>query len=131
MMQPSRNALSSGTTISPWAQDPALARAHQLLAQSAQDHASLLPPPDETGASGGASDADAVSAAKTRLASAVGAAAALSNTPEKWAATIALLHRLGIDPEGYEDFGQGRLQAAAEAGLLPQAARPIQEIPTG
>jgi hypothetical protein len=51
------------------------------------------------------------------LASAIGHAAVLSDTPEKWAATIALLKGHGIDPEGYETFDKGRTSAIAASGL--------------
>lgn len=51
------------------------------------------------------------------LARVVGHAAVLSDTPEKWASTIAMLRQHGIDPEGYEDFEKGRASAIAAAGL--------------
>jgi hypothetical protein len=55
------------------------------------------------------------------LASTIGHAAVLSDTPEKWAATMAILKKNGIDPEGYEDFHKGRPAAIAAAGLaFPQ-----------
>lgn len=50
------------------------------------------------------------------LASAIGHAAMLSDTPAKWAATIAMLKRHGVDPQGYEDFEKGRHAAMAAAG---------------
>ncbi len=39
----------------------------------------------------------------------IGHAARLSDTPEKWATTIALLRAHGVDPQGYEGFADGRL----------------------
>ncbi len=51
--------------------------------------------------------------------SAIGHAAVLSDTPEKWAATIALLKQHGIDPAGYEDFDKGRTLAIAASGVRP------------
>ncbi len=56
------------------------------------------------------------------LAGAIGHAAVLSDTPGKWAATIAMLRRHGIDPEGYEDFEKGRPLAIAAAGLAQHPA---------
>jgi len=55
------------------------------------------------------------------LASTIGHAALLSDTPAKWASTIGLLRRHGVDPEGYEDFKKGRPAAMAAAGIaVPQ-----------
>jgi hypothetical protein len=51
------------------------------------------------------------------LASAIGHAAVLSDTPEKWASTIALLKQRGIDPKGYETFDKGRTLAIAASGV--------------
>jgi hypothetical protein len=51
------------------------------------------------------------------LANAIGHAAALSDTPEKWDATISMLKQNGVDPSGFEDFKKGRLAAMAAAGL--------------
>ncbi len=53
------------------------------------------------------------------LRSAIGHAAVLSDTPEKWAATIDLLQQHGIDPVGYEDFEKGRPLAIAASGVAP------------
>jgi hypothetical protein len=53
------------------------------------------------------------------LRSAIGHAAALSDTPEKWAATIDLLRQHGVDPVGFEDFEKGRLAAIAASGVTP------------
>jgi hypothetical protein len=50
------------------------------------------------------------------LASTIGHAALLSDTPSKWASTLAMLKRHGVDPEGYEDFDKGRPAAMAAAG---------------
>jgi len=50
------------------------------------------------------------------LASAIGHAALLSDTPAKWASTIAMLRQHGVDPEGYENFEKGRPAAIAAAG---------------
>jgi hypothetical protein len=41
----------------------------------------------------------------------------LADTPEKWASTIAMLKRNGVDPEGFEDFEKGRPAAMAAAGI--------------
>ena len=54
------------------------------------------------------------------LRSAIGHAAILSDTPEKWAATIELLKQHGVDPAGYEDFEKGRLSAIAASGAAPR-----------
>ncbi len=50
------------------------------------------------------------------LASTIGHAAMLSDTPAKWASTIAMLRQNGVDPHGYEDFDKGRSAAMAAAG---------------
>ncbi len=52
----------------------------------------------------------------TLLASTIGHAALLSDTPGKWASTIAMLKKNGVDPKGYEDFEKGRPAAMAAAG---------------
>jgi hypothetical protein len=49
------------------------------------------------------------------LASAIGHAAVLSDTPAKWESTIAMLKQNGVDPKGYEDFEKGRPAAIAAA----------------
>lgn len=55
------------------------------------------------------------------LASTIGHAAMLSDTPEKWAGTIAMLKKNGVDTQGYEDFQKGRPAAIAASGLpLPK-----------
>ncbi len=55
------------------------------------------------------------------LANTIGHAAVLSDTPEKWASTIAMLRQNGVDPEGYEDFENGRPAAISAAGVsIPQ-----------
>jgi hypothetical protein len=51
------------------------------------------------------------------LRSTIGHAAVLSDTPEKWAATIDLLKQHGVDPGGYEDFEKGRSAAIAASGI--------------
>jgi hypothetical protein len=51
------------------------------------------------------------------LATAIGHAAMLSDTPEKWASTIAMLRSHGVDPEGYADFEKGRPAAVKAAGI--------------
>jgi hypothetical protein len=51
------------------------------------------------------------------LASTIGHAALLSDTPEKWASTIAVLRQNGVDPEHYVDFEKGRPAAMAAAGV--------------
>ena len=51
------------------------------------------------------------------LATAIGHAAMLSDTPEKWASTVAMLRSHGVDPEGYADFEKGRPAAIAAAGI--------------
>jgi hypothetical protein len=51
------------------------------------------------------------------LASTIGHAALLSDTPEKWASTIAMLRQNGVDPEHYADFQKGRPAAMAAAGI--------------
>ena len=55
------------------------------------------------------------------LASAIGHAAVLSDTPAKWESTIAMLKQNGVDPKGYEDFEKGRPAAIAAAGAQPPA----------
>ncbi|MGC2629696.1 MAG: hypothetical protein WA265_07030 [Rhodomicrobium sp.] len=50
------------------------------------------------------------------LASTIGHAALLSDTPAKWASTVAMLKQNGVDPHGYEDFDKGRPAAMAAAG---------------
>jgi hypothetical protein len=50
------------------------------------------------------------------IANAIAHAAMLSDTPEKWAATLDMLRRNGIDPSGYDDFKKGRALAMASAG---------------
>jgi len=51
------------------------------------------------------------------LASTIGHAAMLSDTPAKWASTVAMLRQNGVDPHGFEDFGKGRPAAMAAAGV--------------
>jgi hypothetical protein len=51
------------------------------------------------------------------LASTIGHAALLSDTPEKWASTVAMLRQNGVDPEHYVDFEKGRPAAMAAAGI--------------
>jgi hypothetical protein len=51
------------------------------------------------------------------LASTIGHAALLSDTPEKWASTIAMLRQNGVDPEHYADFEKGRPAAMAATGI--------------
>jgi hypothetical protein len=51
--------------------------------------------------------------------SVIGHAAVLSDTPEKWAATIELLRQHGIDPQGYENFDKGRPLAIIASGIGP------------
>ncbi len=53
------------------------------------------------------------------LASTIGHAAMLSDTPAKWASTVAMLRQNGVDPHGYEDFDKGRAAAMAAAGTQP------------
>jgi hypothetical protein len=53
------------------------------------------------------------------LRGAIGHAAVLSDTPEKWAATVALLKQHGVDPAGYDDFEKGRALAIAASGVEP------------
>lgn len=54
----------------------------------------------------------------------IGRAAALSDTPEKWAETVELLKRHGVDPVGFEDFEEGRPAAIAASGISPFSADP-------
>jgi hypothetical protein len=61
------------------------------------------------------------------LRSAIGHAAVLSDTPEKWAATIDLLKQHGVDPVGYEDFEKGRSAAIAASGVTPFSHRDPEE----
>ncbi len=49
----------------------------------------------------------------------IGHAAVLSDTPQKWAATMDLLKQHGVDPAGYEDFEKGRPSAIAASGVAP------------
>jgi hypothetical protein len=51
------------------------------------------------------------------LATAIGHAALLSDTPEKWASTIEMLRQNGVDPEGYADFEKGRPAALSAVGI--------------
>ncbi|MBI4723921.1 MAG: hypothetical protein HY765_02650 [Rhodomicrobium sp.] len=51
------------------------------------------------------------------LASMIGHAALLSDTPEKWASTIAMLRQNGVDPQGYDDFKKGRMTAIEHSGI--------------
>jgi len=53
------------------------------------------------------------------LSNAIGHAALLSDTPEKWDATLAMLRANGIDPKGYEDFDKGRALAIAGSNAAP------------
>lgn len=73
---------------------------------------------------------DSFAASRARFLSATGAevaatliawAARLSDTPAKWDATLEVLRGLGIDPEGYEDFDNGR-HLAILARKLPEVA---------
>ncbi|MGO9171973.1 MAG: hypothetical protein ACLP7P_08425 [Rhodomicrobium sp.] len=50
------------------------------------------------------------------LAIVISHAALLSDTPDKWASTIAVLRQNGVDPRGYEDFEKGRPAAMEAAG---------------
>lgn len=54
------------------------------------------------------------------LANAIGHAALLSDTPERWESTIAMLKQNGVDPHGFEDFEKGRTAAMAAAGMAVQ-----------
>lgn len=54
------------------------------------------------------------------LRSTIGRAAVLSDTPEKWASTVALLKEHGVNPEGYEDFDKGRPLAISASGAAPE-----------
>ena len=58
------------------------------------------------------------------LRSAIGHAAVLSDTPEKWAATIGMLKQHGVDPAGFEDFEKGRPAAIVASGVAPVQANP-------
>ena len=81
--------------------------------QRLQPKNALLP-----AASAGAAPAALPAAVHSQLLrSAIGQAALLSDTPEKWAATIGLLQQHGVDPAGYEDFEKGRLAAIAASGV--------------
>ncbi len=51
------------------------------------------------------------------LANAIGHAALLSDTPEKWESTIAMFKQNGVDPHGFEDFEKGRQAAMTAAGV--------------
>ena len=57
------------------------------------------------------------------LAKTIGHAALLSDTPAKWASTIEMLRRNGIDPHGYEPFESGRPAAIAAAGYRAPSSR--------
>jgi hypothetical protein len=64
------------------------------------------------------------------LANAIGHAAVLSDTPEKWAGTIAMLRKNGIDTQGYEDFQKGRpaaISASCLAAPKNEAQQPEEE----
>jgi len=58
------------------------------------------------------------------LRSAIGHAAVLSDTPEKWAATIDMLKQHRVDPAGFEDFEKGRPAAIAASGIAPVQVNP-------
>jgi len=60
----------------------------------------------------------------TLLASTIGHAALLSDTPGKWASTIEMLKQNGVDPKGYEDFDKGRPAAMAAAGTQAPQEEP-------
>ena len=62
------------------------------------------------------------------LRSAIGHAAVLSDTPEKWAATIDLLKQHGVDPVGFEDFEKGRSAAIAASGIAPHPNEQDEEL---
>lgn len=51
-------------------------------------------------------------------------AAELSDSPEKWAKTLVIIRRNGVDPAGYEDFENGRLAiiSAVWGGCLDGAS---------
>ena len=58
------------------------------------------------------------------LRSAIGHAAVLSDTPEKWAAMIDMLKQHGVDPVGFEDFEKGRPAAIEASGVATVQANP-------
>ncbi|MGA7323656.1 MAG: hypothetical protein WBX25_04045 [Rhodomicrobium sp.] len=61
------------------------------------------------------------------LATTIGHAAVLSDTPEKWAGTIAMLRQNGVNPAGYEDFEKGRTTAIQHSGItLPQSEEDLE-----
>ena len=83
--------------------------------ERSQPQNALLPTTPANGAPAGLPPA----AQSQLLRSAIGHAAVLSDTPERWAATIDLLKQHGIDPVGYEDFEKGRHLAIAASGVTP------------
>jgi hypothetical protein len=60
--------------------------------------------------------------ARTVLRNLISHSALLSDTPEKWDATLAMMRNSGIDPSGFEDFEKGRARAVAAAGFPGQAS---------
>ncbi len=72
---------------------------------------------------GNSAPPSAPSIAAALITNAIAHAAMLSDTPEKWTATLDMLRRNGIDPSGYEDFKKGRaLAIAAGDGTAPEPA---------
>ena len=51
------------------------------------------------------------------LSAMIARAAVLSDTPGKWAETLLVFKRLGVDPAGYEDFDNGRKAVIESASL--------------
>jgi hypothetical protein len=97
-MTPFGMAPAPGTVLG-----PATGPRNALIGASGQP--ALAPPPGERAPN-----------LPSLLASTIGHAAVLSDTPAKWASTIAMLKQNGVDPAGYEDFEKGRSAAMAAAG---------------
>jgi hypothetical protein len=87
--------------------------------ESAHPRNALLGPSRNHSQSQGSSVRLSPAAQAQLLRSAIGHAAVLSDTPEKWAATIALLKHHGVDPMGYDDFDKGRARAIEASGVAP------------
>jgi hypothetical protein len=93
----------------PFSADPAVAPRNALLALAPQP---IEPNPPQS---------RAPLNLHALVAGTIGHAAILSDTPDKWASTIAMLKQNGVDPHGFEDFEKGRPAAIAAAGMpIPQ-----------
>lgn len=108
-MTPSPNILAGTANGSPFAAAPA---------QSGPQRNSLIPDVAVLAQPAPNSPAAHPNVPAAWLANAIDHAAVLSDTPDKWAQTVGLLKRIGIDPDGFEDFHKGRTAAMAATGML-------------